>query len=208
MVERKRKTELDIEGITAPPKVEAPPPPPPPAPPPPEPAEAELPKEGQLSTRNKIILGAVGAIAVLVIIAVALSFRAKKHSPPKLPEKHEVAKTPPPPAPKKEEESAPVKLNNVVLEPFIFEYKEKNEDRFIRLVFALQMSSAESINEVNHNLPLIRNIIVFFMKTRDKKELLSESARKEILKDLKFTLDRSIQSGRVEAILINELNYY
>ncbi len=211
---KKRKTELDIES-TAPVSAEAAKQEEtaPQAAPTPQ-QEAEVPKKPRkpINKRALVIAGAIGAVLIVAVVVVATMTKghkeARKEEHGKAGEKEkpkEVKPPPPPPVP-------PVKYNkltNVVLQPFIFPYKgEGGGDSFIRVVFALQMSNEDVVSELEENLELIRNSVMFYMGTRDKRDLLDVGKRKEILQNMQYNMGRSLQSGRVDAILINEISVY
>ncbi|MBI5636771.1 MAG: flagellar basal body-associated FliL family protein [Nitrospinae bacterium] len=99
-------------------------------------------------------------------------------------------------------------LNNLVLDPFVIPYKDKGQDGFIRVVFALQVNDPEVIDEINNNLPLIRNSVLYAISTRDRADLIDPAKREGLMKDLRYNIDRSLQSGRVDAVLLNALNVY
>lgn len=211
---KKRKTELDIDGPSAPAaetaaKEEAAPQ----AAPAEAAAEGEKPKEKKerKPLNIKFILISVLSFIVLMGVGVAAVFMSsgkKKETahkePPKkaAPEKEKAKKKEPPPP-------AFVKFHNIVLGPFLLPHKGKEgKDALARVVFALQVNDPEVIDEIHGNLPLIRNGIWFVLSSRDPRELGDEEKRRQLLKDLQYNIDRSLQSGRVEAVMLNELEFY
>ncbi|MBI5178554.1 MAG: flagellar basal body-associated FliL family protein [Nitrospinae bacterium] len=205
---KKRKTELDIEATGAvpaeearavdAPKEEAPQEAPPPPPKPKRRPRAPLSAKAK---RNIII-----AVAALIVLSGA-SMVAKMASGPRKQVKSYRKERVVTPVEKPAETKLP-KISNVVLEPFTFTVKGKEGDRFIRLVLALQMSNEFVVGELEENMPLIRTSILFYMNTRDPGDLLVAAKRKEILQNIQYNVDRSLQEGRVETVLINELSVY
>ncbi len=206
---KKRKTELDIETGAIP----VPPPPSEPA----APAvslEQEMAQDaasarqpGKPLNKNAVIAaGAVMAIVLAVVIAVTVVQKKKSSATAKKADVHgEKAKD----AEKhKTEEVKFEKLNNLVLEPFVIPYKNKGQDGFIQIVFALQVDDPDVINEISNNLPLIRNSILFAINTHSSADLIDPAKRETLMKDIRFNIDRSLQSGRVVAILLNAINVY
>jgi len=206
---KKRKTELDIETTatsapaaeeTAPGKEEAAAPEAPP-PPPPKPPKRPRKPLSPAAKRNIIIV-----VAGLIIISGGAMVAKMASGPQKkvkqLRREHVVTPVEKPPDAK-----LPA-VHNLVLDPFTFTVKGKGGDRFIRLVLALELSNEYAVGEVQENITLIRNGILFYMGTRDAADLLVETKRKEILQNIQYNVDRSLQEGRVEKVLINELGVY
>lgn len=207
---KKRKTELDIETGTIPVQ----PAPSEPAPPPvsleqemaQDAATAQAPRK-PINKNVIIVAGVIAAVVLAIIIAVTVIQKQKKPAAVKKNgeahgEKAKDAKK------EKAEEAKFVKLNNLVLEPFVIPYKDKGQDGFIQIVFALQVDDPEVIDEINNNLPLIRNSILFAITTRGQTELIDPAKREALMKDIRFNVDRSLQTGRIEAILLNSINVY
>lgn len=206
---KKRKTELDIETGTIPVQ--------------PAPSESAAPvsleqemAQDMASTQaprkplNKnamIVAGVIIAIVLAIIIAVTVIQKQKKPAAGKKKgaahgEQAKGAEK------QKAEEVKFEKLNNLVLEPFVIPYKDKGQDGFIQIVFALQVDDPEVIDEINNNLPLIRNSILFAITTRGQADLIDPAKREALMKDIRFNVDRSLQTGRVEAVLLNAINVY
>lgn len=207
---KKRKTELDIDTGTMPA---------PEAPPDtgstPIPLEQEMAQDAALAREphtplNKNVLIVFGIIIAMMLAAAgiaAVALHKKKTGASakkadghgektKEAEKHKAA------------EAKFETLNNLVLDPFVIPYKDKGQDGFIRVVFALQVNDPEVIDEINGNLPLIRNSILYAISTRDRADLIDPAKREGLMKDLRYNIDRSLQSGRVDAVLLNALNVY
>lgn len=207
---KKRKTELDIDTGTIPA---------PEAPPDtgstPIPLEQEMAQDAAsareprtpLNKNTLIVFGIIIAMMLATVGIAALALHKKKTGvsvkkergngeKAKDAEKHKA------PEPKFEA------LNNLVLDPFVIPHKEKGQDGFIRVVFALQVNDPEVIDEINNNLPLIRNSVLYAISTRDHADLIDPAKREGLMKDLRYNIDRSLQSGRVDAVLLNALNVY
>lgn len=208
---KKRKTELDIDTGTIP-APEAPP----------DTGSTPIPLEQEMaqdavSAReprtpfNKntlIVFGIIIAMMLATVGIAALALHKKKTgvSAKKAHGHGENAKEKGKQKPKEEVKFEA--LNNLVLDPFVIPHKEKGQDGFIRVVFALQVNDPEVIDEINNNLPLIRNSVLYAISTRDHADLIDPAKREGLMKDLRYNIDRSLQSGRVDAVLLNALNVY
>lgn len=207
---KKRKTELDIETGTIP------------AMPPPvestapvsleqemaqDAASAQAPRK-PLDKKVIIVVGVVVAVVLAIVITVTVIQKKKTSVDQKGGGQHgEKAKGAEKQQPKAEELKFQ-KVNNLVLEPFVIPYKDRGQDGFIQIVFALQVDDPEVIDEINGNLPLIRNSILFAISTRPQGDLIDPAKRQALMKDIRFNVDRSLQAGRVEAVLLNAINVY
>ncbi len=204
---KRRKTELDIETGAIP------------APPPPEAAPAisleeemaqqAAPERQPGKPANKMIIITailVAAIVLAIIITVTVVEKKKPAAAVKNKASHgEKAKEK---EKKKVEEVKFEKLNNLVLEPFVIPYKNKGQDGFIQVVFALQVNDPDVIDEINSNLPLIRNSILFAISTHPQADLIDPAKRETLIKDIRYNIDRSLQTGHVDALLLNGINVY
>jgi flagellar basal body-associated protein FliL len=212
MAEKKRKTELDIEGIAPPPKVEEPPPPPPPPQSevvPDEHEDVTAHKASPADKKKKVII--VSVVASLVLI-IGISFAIKSKAPAKKKEKpvhvEEKEESPPSPPPSKEQQVKSPKVYNLTLEPFILPIHGKNGDRLIRLGLAIQVSNEDALDEAKENITLIRKSVLFYLNTKDKRDLLDDKSRIKMMEDIKSNVDRSLQSGRALAVLVDEFVVY
>ncbi len=206
---KKRKTELDIEtgaipAPAAPPESAAPP----------VSLEQEMAQDAAsageprkpLNKRVIISIGIIAAVVLAIVIGVAIVEKRKPPAAAKNKDRHgEKAKGA---EKKKAEEAKFEKLNNIVLDPFVIPYKNKGQDGFIQIVFALQVNDAEVIDEISNNLPLIRNSILFAISTHPQGDLIDPAKREALMKDIRYNVDRSLQTGRVDAILLNAINVY
>lgn len=205
---KKRKTELDIEtGAIPVPAAQS-------EAAPPVSLEQEMAQDAASAREprrplNKsiiIVFGIIVAVVFAVIITVTIIQKKKTSATEKKKDVHgEKAKG----AEKhKTEEVKFEKLNNLVLDPFVIPYKDKGQDGFIQIVFALQVNDPDVIDEISNNLPLIRNSILFAINTHGQADLINPAKRETLMKDIRYNVDRSLQSGRVEAVLLNSLNVY
>ncbi len=204
MIEKKRKTELDIDSTVQPPEAETPPPPPPEPEPEPGPApaaasETETVKSKPSRRKLFIIAGVSSAMVLLAVIALALYFGGtQEKAEPKIEEKTvEVAVVAAPIAPIRE-------LNNIPLEPFLLPVTDNNRKGFLRVKFSLLLSNADAVSEVEENLSLMRETIYQFAKLRDLDDFKPTGRRDETIRTLRRLLDRSLQNGRVEDVMITE----
>lgn len=203
---KKRKTELDIETGTIP------------APPEPAPSPISLEQEmsqeaasmkGPRKPLNKSMVIVAGIfVAVVLAIIIGVTVIQKKRPAAGAEKKEGHAEKTKRAEKHKAEEFKLEKLNNLVLEPFTLPYKDKGQDGFIQIVFALQVNDPEVIDEINSNLPLIRNSILFAVSTHGQGDLIDPAKRETLMKDIRYNVDRSLQTGRVEAVLLNSINVY
>ena len=208
---KKRKTELDIETGTIPV---------------PEalpkdstnsiPLEQEMPPQAEaapeagkpLDKNVLIVFGLIAAIVIVVGIIAGTALHKKKAAAAAGKADVHGEKTREARQQKPRKEVKFEKLNNLVLEPFLIPYKNAGKDGFIQVVFALQVNDPEVIDEINGSLPAIRSSILYAISTHDQTDLIDPAKREGLIKDLRYNIDRSLQSGRVEAVLLNALNVY
>ncbi len=76
----------------------------------------------------------------------------------------------------------------------------------ILLLNLVHSSNKEAKAEVDQNLVIVRDAVFFFIKNRPAKDFTVPKRRKDTLLELKRLLDRSVQNGRVQAVLITEFN--
>ena len=196
MAGKTRKTELDID-LTIQPPVAPPPPPPKPEPEPvvePEPAPEPIEKKPS-KLKFYIIAALSSALLLLVVITAAIYFgTAKKTSQQVIEEKPlPVTATAP-----------PKELNNLPLKPFFLPITQNNRKGFLRVKFSLLLSNGDTLVEAEENLLLIRETIYQFAKRHEPDDFKPTGKRDETMQKLRQLLDRSLQNGRVENILITE----
>ncbi len=210
-----RKTELDVDDSIAQ-KVPIPEPEVKKEAPPPEPGKKEeKPERKKLAPRLKILIiaGLVSAVIIMAGITALLVFGdSKKTEEPVA----EVVEPEPEPEPELEPEPEPEpkpeielkKLENFHMEPFMITYNTRQGEQFLRIGFVLQLSNKEAKAEIDQNLVIVRDAIFFFLKRRELKDFNVLKRKKELLLELKRLLDRSIQNGRVDKVMITEMNIY
>lgn len=197
MIDRKRKTELDIDLSVQPPAVEAP------SAPKPEPvAEPEPDTEPAAKKPSKrklyIIAGVSSAVVLLVAVTATVYFGTKEKTVEPVIETKLVEVTAEAP------QAVIKKFNNLALEPFLLPIKQNGDKGFLRVTFSLLLSNADAVTEVEENLPLMRETIYLFAKRHKPDDFKPTGKRKETLQTLQRLLDRSLQNGRVKNILITE----
>jgi len=203
MIEKKRKTELDIDPTLQPPEVEAqaqaqPPPTPPPEPEPVQEPETEPVKTKPSRRKLYIIAGVSSAVVLLAVVGLAVYFGVgQKTAERKTEEKAVEVTAAAPVVPKKE-------LNNLPLEPFILPITDNNGKGFLRVKFSLLLSNADAVGEVEENLSLMRETIYLFAMQREPDDFKPSGRRDETIQTLRRLLDRSLQNGRVEDVMITE----
>lgn len=195
MIEKKRKTELDIDLTIQPPVAETPPPPEPVAKPEPAPEPAaKKPSKRKLY----IIAGVSSAVVLLAVITAAVFFGTKEKTVEPVIETKVIEVTAD--APQK-----PMKeLNNLPLEPFLLPIKQNGSKGFLRVKFSLLLSNEDAVVEVEENLSLMRETIYLFAKRKELDDFKPSGRRNETMQTLRRLLDRSLQNGRVKNIMITE----
>lgn len=195
-----RKTELDVEPMleqaaqekkSEPPKPEK------------KPEKTRAPTKK--SSRLKLYVIAGLAVSVLMLGALALFLMSGEEKPAA-----EVDETADEELLHEEVEDQPAvevkKLNNLVLEPFTLQSGKSGGGSLMRVGFSLQLSSEDAVAEVEENLVIIRETIYLFLKRHNTENFTIPKKRMETITDLKRLLDRSVQNGRVEDVMITELN--
>lgn len=99
-------------------------------------------------------------------------------------------------------------LKNLLMEPFVISTGGPGSKQFMRIRFSLQLSNEDAITEVKENLDIMREAVYLFVRNRGASDFTIPESRVETLKTLKRILDRSIQNGRVERVMITELSVY
>jgi len=213
-MKKKRRTELDIDPTTiveneAEAEVEA------------SPTEAAppAPKEAVESTPGKkinytklLMLIAAGIALVAVTSAIGFGVVSIVKSLTSEAPKKEAIKPAPPPAPKLDTPtpSPPVATQTVTepiyqLKPFFVPIGKKGEESFVRIEFAAEMTGPEVKKEIERNLVLIRENIFFMLKNLSVEDFTNEKKREKVAVEAAIALNRSIQSGAVNKMLITAL---
>ncbi len=189
---KKRKTELDVDPSAAmEPEPE----------PQPEPLKEEEPKEEEPKklSKKKIIIIASGVAVLIVLIVVGFIFTEPEPPPKKEVQKEAELELPEPPSIKDI-----VPLINITFEPFILPFTQNGEEHFWQIAISLQLSSEDALDEMEHNLVIFREAIYLFLREKNKNDFLNPKKRKEILFNLKVLVDRSLQNGQVDRVLVTK----
>lgn len=202
-----RKTELDVdpklqdtqlgEKLEASPETE------------PEAKAPEVKKRSKL--KLYIIVGLIATVLALGVLTAFLLLKdgekpqveLEKSGEEKLPEEEKLLELELSMPPQKVK-----KLNNLLLEPFTISISEPGGKRFMRVTFSLQLSNGDAVSEVEENLVIMREAVYLFIRNRKASDFMVPENRVKTLSTLKRLLDRSIQNGRVEEVLITELSVY
>lgn len=176
---------------------------------PPEEKAPEVEKKPFERKKLFIIAGAAAAVILVAVIGVLLLTGEKKVEKvveAKVETPEEELEPEPEPEPVKLEPLK--KLHNLSLEPFLINYETKGKGQFLKISLAMELSNKEAVAEVDENLVLVRDSIFFFIKGKSLKDFTIPLKRKETLQELKRLLDRSVQNGRVNDVLITELTVF
>ena len=95
-----------------------------------------------------------------------------------------------------------------VLEPFTVPYEENGKKQIMYAQFSLNLSNKDAMSEIEENIVVMREAIYIYISRREKGDFADEKKRAEILDDLKNLLDRSLLNGRVQDVLITQLNFF
>ena len=209
---KKRKTELDIDTsfqIETPEveveEAEAPPPPLE------EPVEEASPEETEETEKKPsrrniyIIAGLAVAVIALAGITYSVIFGGS------LPEETVTEKETMDETTIEDETAAPetvvplIPLHNITLEPFILPIGDGEGGGFFQIRFTLELSNEDAVAEVEENLSILRESIFVFLKRHKVEDFTKPSKRKDTILSLTRQLDRSLQNGRVNAVLVTEL---
>jgi flagellar basal body-associated protein FliL len=99
-------------------------------------------------------------------------------------------------------------VNNLPLEPFILPVEHKDGKGFLRIKYSLLLSNIDAVAEVEENLPLMRETIYLFTKGRKPDDFAAPGKKDETVAALKRLLNRYIQNGRVDNIMITEFTVF
>lgn len=194
---KKHKTELDVDPTSAVEEEDAEE----------KPAEAAEEEEDEggpkvnKAKRNLIIGIAVGVIVLITALSTALYYVLKEEPKPEIEVVEE--KIPEPVKKKPLEYKAVI---NMKLEPFVIPFEENGEKHFWMIAFSLQLTTKQAFEEIEENIAFVREAIYIFLNTHDRHEFLgrNKKLREQTFFDMRVLIDRSLQSGRVEAIQIIE----
>ncbi|MGK7344925.1 MAG: flagellar basal body-associated FliL family protein [Candidatus Nitrospinota bacterium M3_3B_026] len=216
---KKRRTELDIDpSIIA----EKPPPektgeqhPPPPSAPPEAEKPRETPEEPKPGKRRinylKLSLLALTSAALLgVAAAIGFALISVIQSLPEKTAEEEPEKTPPAPLVPQEPEPAEkaVEIPDPPLyefEPFFVSLGREDDISLIRVGFAAKMSGKDVEAEIERNLTLVRENIYFVLGEKGLDDFRKQENREKTAVEVAIAINRSIQSGAVEKVLVTSL---
>ncbi len=207
---KKRKTELDIDSGIAQkvPQPEVKEEAPPAAAPEPE-EEEEKPEKKKLTPRLKIIIIAGLVLTVIIMAGITAMLVSGGDEKPEEPVAEVVEpELEPEPEPEPEPEIELKKLDNLLMEPFLLTFDAPQGEQFLRIGIVLQLSNKEAIAEIDQNLVIVRDAIFFFLKRKELNDFNVLKRKKEMMLELKRLLDRSIQNGRVDKVMITEMTIY
>lgn len=220
---KKRRTELDIDPTAIPYKEEeeAAPAKEPEAPEEKKPPEEKAPPPpAQSKPRRKInyfkllTLALVGGALIILAVAIGFGVTALVTSFLQEPEQVEEKEPPPPPLTLPIPEPSTVKKDEKAdipapplyeLKPFFLTKGEGKDKSFVRVGFAAEMTGAEVSKEIERNLVLIRENIYFLLQEKSLDSFENEEKRKRLAVEVAIALNRSIQSGAVNKVLITSL---
>ena len=204
-MEKKRKTELDIdldlkiqEDV-----IEEKPPPPPESEEPEEPGEKGPGFLQKLSDKfnkipSKIFIIAGVSILIIILVTGAIVYFSQKPEP--------VSEESVEPE-KPEEEAVPSfkMVPQYEFTPFFFPLKEKNKDgAFLKIAFSFDLSNEEVLREIEQNIALLRANVSFALRKKSLSNLKSDPDRTKLGQEILQILNRSLQKGTAVKIYFTQ----
>ena len=195
-MEKKRKTELDldlkVEDLLEEEK-----------PSPAEPEKAEEPEEKEPGFLQKLIdrlnaippkffiLAGSGVLVFILITGIIVYFSLK----------------PAPVTEKPVEKPAPSfkKVPQYEFTPFFFPIKAKNnKEVFLKIAFSFDLSNELVLNEIEQNIALLRANLSFVLKKKSLSDIESDSGKTKIGQEIINILNRSLQKGTAVKIYFTQ----
>ncbi|MEE8483837.1 MAG: flagellar basal body-associated FliL family protein, partial [Nitrospinota bacterium] len=163
----------------------------------------------KLTPRLKIIIIAGLVLTVIIMAGITAMLVSGGDEKPEEPVAEVVEpELEPEPEPEPEPEIELKKLDNLLMEPFLLTFDAPQGEQFLRIGIVLQLSNKEAIAEIDQNLVIVRDAIFFFLKRKELNDFNILKRKKEMMLELKRLLDRSIQNGRVDKVMITEMTIY
>ncbi|HJP18647.1 MAG TPA: flagellar basal body-associated FliL family protein, partial [Nitrospinota bacterium] len=207
-MEKKRKTELDIdldlkiqEDV-----IEEKPPPPPESEEPEEPEEKGPGFLQKLSDKfnkipSKIFIIAGVSILIIILVTGAIVYFSQKPEP--MPE--EPAESVEPEKPEEEAVPSFKMVPQYEFTPFFFPLKEKNKDgAFLKIAFSFDLSNEEVLREIEQNIALLRANVSFALRKKSLSNLKSDPDRTKLGQEILQILNRSLQKGTAVKIYFTQ----
>jgi flagellar basal body-associated protein FliL len=207
-MEKKRKTELDIdldlkiqEDV-----IEEKPPPPPESEEPEEPGEKGPGFLQKLSDKfnkipSKIFIIAGVSILIIILVTGAIVYFSQKPEP--MPE--EPAESVEPEKPEEEAVPSFKMVPQYEFTPFFFPLKEKNKDgAFLKIAFSFDLSNEEVLREIEQNIALLRANVSFALRKKSLSNLKSDPDRTKLGQEILQILNRSLQKGTAVKIYFTQ----
>ena len=207
MAKKKRRTELDIDGAIAPaPPAPEPAPPPAPEPAAPHPAEAPAPAVHKRKVNKAkllmILSASLGAVTLLGAVSWGVWSFIASRAAEKPKETPAPVAAPAPSAPK----APPIVVPPMYgFQPFHLNYGEGDRERIVKVALAAELSEAKVADEIERNLVLMRENILFYFKSKKLDEFRAQPKRERMEVDIAIILNRAIQSGAILKIMVTDL---
>lgn len=206
MAKKKRRTELDIDGAIAPAPAPqaAPAPAPEPAAAPAAEAPVPAPHKRKINKAKLLMVISVSLGAATLLGAVSWgiwSFIASRAAEkPKEAPAPIAAPAPPPP------KTPPVVVPPMYgFQPFHLNFGEGDRERIVKIAVAAELSEAKVAEEIERNLVLMRENILFYFRSKKLDEFHAQAKRERMEVDIAIILNRAIQSGAILKIMVTDL---
>ncbi len=146
-------------------------------------------EEGKKGGKKKFILfGLVGILVLAIAGGVAFFFLGKKG------EKKGKEK--------KKEEVKVEKRFFVTLDPLVVNLLDPSGKRYIQIQIALQVKSPKDKEEIENNLPIIRDTMIDVLSSKTPDDVLEPDSKEKIKKELLEKLNEALGADIIENIYI------
>ena len=156
-------------------------------------------KEGEGSSTEKanksrlpsrLIIIIVVAVSLFLILGGVLLFIISEKKPPLSQEETKLV-----PRPSIEE------ILEYPMAPFFLPISGVGKgERFLKIEIDLELSNQELSREIDRNIAMLRENLLFLFKRKTLRELQSDKEKVELSKEIITTLNRSLQSGTIKRI--------
>ncbi len=151
-------------------------------------------KANKIRLPSKLIIIIVVAVSLVLLLGGVLLFVIWEKEPPPPQEVKFVPARPP-----------IVKILDYPMAPFFLPIAgiEKGE-RFLRIEIDLELSNQEVSGEIDRNLAILRENLLFLFKKKTLRDLQSDKNKVKLSKEIITTLNRSLQSGIIKKVYFTE----
>ncbi|MFV1950759.1 MAG: flagellar basal body-associated FliL family protein [Nitrospinota bacterium] len=144
---------------------------------------------------SKLIVIIVVAVSLVLLLGGVLLFIIWGKEPPPPPQEAKFVPARPP----------IVKILDYPMAPFFLPLAgiEKGE-RFLKIEIDLELSNQEVSGEIDRNLAILRENLLFLFKKKTLRDLQSDKNKIKLSKEIITTLNRSLQSGIIKKVYFTE----